>query len=124
MFGTSYGKQWRSTPRLRFSTKLGLAFVSETRTELDREAFLASCWNIDMHSNVLGPKTDSYLTQVGVWNLEDSTDIVINTRIGLKMPVSSKLTVNTKLKLEYDTREPVDIEEIDTTFTIDLGYRW
>lgn len=124
MFSAYYGKQWRSTPRLRFSTEPGLAFVSETRTELETETFFAFSWNMDMHSNVLGPKTDSYLTQVGVWNLEDSTDIVINTRIGLKMPVRSKLTVNTQLKLEYDTGAPVDVEEMDTTFTIGLGYRW
>jgi len=124
MFSIYYGKQWRSTPRLRFSTEPGLAFVSETRTDLATETFFAFSWNIDMHSNVLGPKTDSYLNQVGVWNVEDLTDIVINTRIGLKMPVRPKITVNTQLKLEYDTGAPVDIEEMDTTFTIGLGYRW
>ena len=79
---------------------------------------------MDIHSNYLGPNTDTYLNQVGVWNLEDSTDIVVNTRIGLKMPVRPKITVNTQLKLEYDTGAPVDVEEMDTTFTIGLGYRW
>ncbi|HAA35594.1 MAG TPA: hypothetical protein DCE12_02130 [Gammaproteobacteria bacterium] len=119
-----YGKQWRSTPRLRFSTEPGLAFVSETRTELEEETYFAFSWNMDMHSNYLGPNTDTYLNQVGVWNLEDSTDIVVNTRIGLKMPVRPKITVNTQLKLEYDSGAPVDVKEMDTTFTIGLGYRW
>jgi len=124
MFSAYYGKQWRSTPRLRFSTEPGLAFVSETRTELETETFFAFSWNIDMHSNVLGPKTDSYLTQVGVWNVEDLTDIVVNTRIGLMMPVRPKFTVNAQLKLEYDSGAPVDVEAMDETFTIGLGYRW
>ena len=124
MLSAYYGKQWRSTPRLRFSTEPGLAFVSETRTELETETFFAFSWNIDMHSNVLGPKTDTYLNQVGVWNMEDTTDIVVNTRIGVKMPVRPKITVNAELKLEYDSGAPVDVEAMDETFTIGLGYRW
>ena len=124
MFSTYYGKQWWSKPRFRFSTEPGLAVVSESRTDLEKVTYLAFSWNIDMHSNVLGPKTDSYLNQVGVWNMDDTTDIVINTRIGLKMPVRPKITVNTQLELEYDSGAPVDIEAMDTTFTIGFGYRW
>ena len=124
MFSAYYGKQWRSTSRLRFSTEPGLAFVSETRTELETETFFAFSWNMELNSNVLGPKTDSYLTQVGVWNFEDTTDIVINTRIGIRMPVRPKITVNTELKLEYDSGAPADVEAMDKTFTIGFGYRW
>ena len=124
MFSVYYGKQWYSKPRLRFSTEPGLAFVSESRTEIDQQSYFAFSWNADMHSNALGPKTDSYLTQVGVWNMEDTTDIVINTRIGVRMPVRPKITVNTELKLEYDSGAPVDIKELDQTFTIGFGYRW
>ena len=124
MFSAYYGKQWWSKPRFRFSTEPGLAVVSESRTDLEKVTYLAFSWNIDMHSNVLGPKTDSYLNQVGVWNMDATTDIVINPRIGLKMPVRPKITVNTQLELEYDSGAPVDIEAMDTTFTIGFGYRW
>ena len=124
MFSVYYGKQWYSKPRLRFSTEPGLAFVSESRTELDQQSYFAFSWNADMHSNALGPNTDSYLNQVGVWNMEDTTDIVINTRIGIRMPVRHKITLNTELKLEYDSGAPADVEELDQTFTIGLGYRW
>jgi hypothetical protein len=56
--------------------------------------------------------------------MEDTSDIVINTRIGIRMPVRPKITVNTELKLEYDSGAPADIEELDQTFTIGFGYRW
>ena len=124
MLSGYYGKQWRSKPRFRFSTEPGLAYVLESRTELDQQKFFAFSWNMDMHSNYLGPNTDSYLRQVGVWNLEDSSDLVVNTRIGIRMPVRPKITVNTELKLEYDSGAPEDIEELDQTFTIGFGYRW
>ena len=124
MLSGYYGKQWLSKPRFRFSTEPGLAYVLENRTELDKYRYSAFSWNMDMHSNYLGPNTDSYLRQVGVWNLEDSTDIVVNTRIGIMMPVRPKITVNTELKLEYDSGAPDDVEELDQTFTIGFGYRW
>ena len=124
MFSVYYGKQWYSKPQLRFSTEPGLAFVSESRTELDQQSYFAFSWNADMHSTYLGPNTDSYLNQVGVWNMEDTSDIVINTRIGIKMPVRHKITVNTELKLEYDSGAPAGVEELDQTFTIGFGYRW
>ena len=119
-----YGKQWRSAPRFRFSTEPGLGFVSEKRTATDKEQYLAFSWSMDMNSNILGPKTDTYLHQVGLWNFEDTSDIVINTHIGVRMPVRSMVTVNALLKLEYDAGSPADVEDMDETFTIVFGYRW
>ena len=119
-----YGKEWRSAPRFRFSTEPGLGFVSEKRTATDKEQYLAFSWSMDMNSNVLGPKTDTYLHQVGLWNFEDTSDIVINTHIGIRMPVRSMVTVNALLKLEYDAGSPADVEDMDETFTIGFGYRW
>ncbi len=119
-----YGKQWRSAPRFRFSTEPGLGFVSEKRTATDKEEYLAFSWSMDMNSNILGPKTDTYLHQVGLWNFEETSDIVINTHIGVRMPVRSMVTVNALLKLEYDAGSPADVEDMDETFTIGFGYRW
>ena len=124
MLSVYYGKQWQSKPQYRLSTEPGLAFVSESRTDLEKQNYFAFSWNMDMHSTYLGPNTDSYLNQIGVWNMEDTTDIVINTRIGIRMPVRHKITLNTELKLEYDSGAPADVEELDQTFTIGLGYRW
>ena len=124
MFSVYYGKQWRPKPQFMVSTEPGLAFVSESRTELEKQAYFALSWNADIRSNYLGPNTDTYLNQVGVWNLEDTTDIVINTRIGIRTPVRPKITLNTELKIEYDSGAPADIKELDQTFTIGFGYRW
>ena len=131
MLSVYYGKQWHSKPRFRLSTEPGLAFVSESRTELDsheapfqRCRILRSVGTWICTAPTLGPSTDSYLNQVGVWNMEDTTDIVINTRIGIRMPVRHKITLNTELKLEYDSGAPADVEELDQTFTIGFGYRW
>ena len=124
MLSGYYGKQWRSAPRLSLSTEPGLAYVSDDRIDLQKDQYFGFSWNFDMKSNVLGQSTQSYLNQVGVWNLEDNTDIVINTRIGITVPLLSKIALNVELKLDYDTGTPAGIEELDQTFKFGLGYYW
>ena len=124
MFGGYYGKQWRFAPKFSFSTEPGLADVSDDRTGLEKDQYFGFSWNLDMKSNVLGQSTQSYLNQVGVWNLEDNTDIVVNTRIGITVPLLSKIALNAELKLEYDSGAPADIEALDQTFKFGLRYLW
>ncbi|MBT4806509.1 MAG: DUF481 domain-containing protein [Acidiferrobacteraceae bacterium] len=124
MFSGYYGKQWHSTPKFRFSTEPGLAYVSDDHTGLEKNQYFGFSWILNVKSNVLGQSTQSYLNQVGVWNLEDNTDIVVNTRIGITVPLLSKIALNAELKLEYDSGAPADIEALDQTFKFGLGYRW
>jgi putative salt-induced outer membrane protein YdiY len=124
VFGGYYGKQWRFAPKFSFSTEPGLAIVSDDRTELQTEQHVGFSWYLDMKSNVLGQGTQSYLNQIGIWNLEDNTDIMVHTRIGITVPLLSKIALNAEVKLEYDTGAPAGIEELDQTFKFGLGYRW
>jgi hypothetical protein len=73
---------------------------------------------------ILGQGTQSYLDQLGVWDLEDNTDIMVHTRIGITVPLLSKIALNAEVKLEYDSGAPADIEALDQTFKFGLGYRW
>ena len=124
IFGSYYGKQWRSTPKFSFSTEPGLAYVSDSRNELETEQHAGLSWNLDMKSNVLGQGTQSYLNQIGVWNLGNNTDIMVHTRIGITVPLLSKIALNAELKLEYDSGAPADIEALDQTLKFGLRYRW
>ena len=98
--------------------------MSDSRNELETEQHAGLSWNLDMKSNVLGQGTQSYLNQIGVWNLEDNTDIMVHTRIGIMVPLLSKIALNAEVKLEYDSGAPADIEALDQTFKFGLRYRW
>ena len=124
VFGGYYGKQWHSTPKFSFSTEPGLAYVWDDRTDLEKDQYFGFSWNLDMKSNALGQGTQSYLNQIGIWNLEDNTDIMVHTRIGITVPLLSKIALNAEVKLEYDTGAPAGIEELDQTFKFGLGYYW
>ena len=56
--------------------------------------------------------------------MENNNDIVVNTRIGITVPLLSKIALNAELKVEYDSGAPADIEALDQTFKFGLRYRW
>ena len=61
---------------------------------------------------------------MGVWNLEATEDLVLNTRVGLSVPLLRNFEVAAEIKLEFDSGAPEGIEELDQTYKIRLGYRW
>ena len=56
--------------------------------------------------------------------MKNNNDIVVNTRIGITVPLLSKIALNAEVKLEYDSGAPADIEVLDQTFKFGLRYRW
>ena len=123
--GGYYGWQWFGKPRFTLMTEPGLAYVTEDFIVASVEKkYISSTWNIDASSNMLGKKTRLYLNQVGVWNLEATEDLVLNTRVGLSVPLLRKVEVAAEIKLEFDSGAPEGFEELDQTYKIRLGYRW
>ena len=49
---------------------------------------------------------------------------MVHTRIGITVPLLSKIALNAELKLEYDSGAPADIEALDQTLKFGLRYRW
>ena len=49
---------------------------------------------------------------------------MLNTRVGLSVPLLRKVEVAAEIKLEFDSGAPEGIEELDQTYKIRLGYRW
>ena len=56
--------------------------------------------------------------------MKNNNDIVVNTRIGITVPLLSKIALNAEVTLEYDSGAPADIEALDQTFKFGLEYYW
>ena len=56
--------------------------------------------------------------------MENNNDIVVNTRIGITVPLLSKIALNAEVKLEYASGASADVEALDQTFKFGLGYYW
>ena len=122
--GGYFGRQWFAQPRFSLTTEPGVAYVAEEFLVAPEKEYFSGTWNIDASSNVLGKRTRLYFDQVGVWNLEATSDLVLNSRVGFSIPLIRKVEAAAEIKLEFDSRAPEGIDELDQTYEIRIGYRW
>jgi hypothetical protein len=65
-----------------------------------------------------------YLNQTGVLNLEDTGSSIVNTTVGIKLPVLYGFIVGAEAKYEYDGGAVDGVDTTDETFNVRLGYEW
>ena len=84
----------------------------------------ASNWALNASSNYLGGDSRLYFDQVGVWNLDETSDVIVNTTFGLAFPLLWNLEAAAEVLLEYDSGAVEDVDDLDETYKIRLGYTW
>ena len=122
--GPYFGRQFYDKPIFMFSGEIGLSYVTEKFITAENQQYPGANWNIDMSSNYLGGNSRLYLDHVGIWNLKDTTDVILNTTFGVAFPLLGRLEAAAEIRLEYDSGAVEGVEELDQKYGIRLGYTW
>jgi len=122
--GPKTGYQWFESTDLNLSTEIGPMYVRENfETEPD-DNFIALGLGVNFDKYVFDEFMQFYHRQNGLWSLENSDDIVWNSWTGLRFPLVYGAIISTEIRIEYDTRAVEDADELDTKYTLKLGYTW
>lgn len=122
--GPLIGYQWFESDDLNLSTTTGLSYVDEDFINQDDDSYVALPWGIDFDMMLFKTNIQAYHKQIGFWNLESTSDVVWDTWTGLRFPIMYGLVASTELKVEYDSGAADDADDLDTTYTVKLGYKW
>ncbi len=122
--GPYIGREFFTEPAFALSADVGMAYVDEDYYIAEDKDYPGGTWNIDLSSNYLGGDSRLYFRQNGIWNLDDTADVVINSTFGLAFPLLWNFEAAAELLLEYDSGVPDDIEKLDQTYSMRLGYTW
>lgn len=122
--GPYYGRQFFEAPELALSGELGLSYVTEDFITAEDQEYIGMNWDIHASSNYLGGESRLYLDHVGIWNLEQTEDIILNTTFGLSFPLLGSLEAAAEIVLEYDSGAVSTVEELDETYRFRIGYTW
>jgi hypothetical protein len=127
--GPGIGYQFFESKELNLSVETGLVRVFEDFKTQDNDRYWAAGWIINFDKYVLPDLLQSYHLQLyhrqtGLWNLYDTNDALWNTWTGLRFPLILGLVASTEIKVEYDSAAAPDADEVDTTYTLKLGYQW
>ena len=122
--GPTIGYQWFESKAMNLRTASGISYVDENFDEADDDSYAALPWNIDFDMLVLDDFVTFYHKQTGFWNLEDTSDVILDTWTGLRFPLVLGLVASTELKYSYDNGAPDGVDKTDTTYSLKLGYSW
>jgi RNase P/RNase MRP subunit p29 len=127
--GPAVGYQFFEREELNLSVEAGPMRVYEDFKTQENERYWGAGWLIDFDKYVLPNVFESYHLQFyhrnrGLWNLNDTSDVIWDTWTGLRFPLILGLVGSTELKAEYDSGAAVGADDLDTTFNLKLGYQW
>tara|TARA_R110002110_G_scaffold205066_6_gene416876 strand:- start:386 stop:1468 length:1083 start_codon:yes stop_codon:yes gene_type:complete len=122
--GPYLGRDFFTDPAFTLSGEVGLSYVDENFNIAEDDDYIASTWTIDMSSNYLGGDSRLYFNQNGIWNLDSTSDVIINTTFGLAFPLLWNFEAAAEVLLEYDSGAVENVDDLDETYRFRVGYTW
>ncbi|MFQ5644875.1 MAG: YdiY family protein [Thiogranum sp.] len=122
--GPKTGYQWFESKEMNLATEIGPMYTDEDFDTDSDDDYLSLGWGIDFDRFVFGEFMQFYHRQTGLWNLEDTGDVVWNTWTGFRFPMILGVVATTEMKVEYNSGAADDADDLDTTYSLKLGYAW
>ncbi len=123
--GVGYGYQIIETKDTELSVQVGPDAVNViSYGDTPEDTFVAAAWGVHYAQWLFTRAAQVYFDQSGFWNLQTTSDAVIHTNTGVRVPVAGGLTATTALKVDWDSDPAPGTESTDTTLLFGLGYAW
>lgn len=124
LIGPYFGRDFLTDPQFTLTGEVGASYVNEDFIEAEDGDYPAANWYLRMTSDYLGGDSQLYLDQRGIWNLDTTSDVVVDTALGLSFPLLWSLEAAAEILWEYDTGAVENVEKLDETYRFRVGYSW
>jgi len=121
--GPYVGRQFYDGKLLNLSGEVGIVYVDEQFNLAEDNDFWGSNWELRVTSNFVS-RTELYLDQFGVLNFEDINGVLVDTIIGIRLPLFYGIQAAVEMKYEYDGGAVEGVDDLDRTYNIKIGYSW
>lgn len=122
--GPYLGRQFYEQPVLTLAAEVGLVYVEENFIVADDEEYNGANWTVRADSNYLGGDSRLYLNHTGIWNLDQTDEVILNLTMGLSFPMFMEIDGAAEILLEYDSGLPENVDNLDQTYRFRIGYSW
>ena len=123
--GPYYGRQFYEESIFTLSGELGLSYVIEDFISLEHnQEYLGAAWDVHASSDYLGGDSVLYIDHVGLWNLKDLDNIILDTSFGLSFPLLGNIEGAAEIVFRYDAGAVEGVDKLDETYRLRIGYSW
>ena len=127
--GAGMGWDVLDTEKIELVLRGGLDYVITSRNNSDPQLgdsknYPALGWGINYRHWLWPDRLELFHDQQGFMNVNDTSDITLRTRTGVRLPIASGLSANAQLNWDYDADVPPDTSKSDTKILLGLGYEF
>jgi len=109
---------------MNLRTEIGPLYTDEDFDTAPDDDYLALGWGIKFDRYMFGEFMQFYHRQTGLWSMDDTSNVVWNTWTGFRFPLVLGVVASTEMQVEYDSGSKGGVDDVDTTYTLKLGYAW
>lgn len=122
--GGGHGWQLIDNLDTSLSLRTGLDYVVINHIEASDENFPAFGFGVKFRHRLFGRRVEVFHEQDGYWNLENTDDLSLISRTGLRLPILPGLYTTTQVNLNLDNDPPPEREALDVMLLFGVGYEW
>jgi hypothetical protein len=122
--GAGHGWQLIDNSDTSLSLRTGLDYVVIDRIDAADENFPALGLGVKFRHRLFGRRVEVFHEQDGYWNLENTDDLALISRTGLRLPILPGLYTTTQVNLHLDNDPPPQREALDVMLLFGVGYEW
>jgi len=104
--------------------ELGMSYVREYFRARDDNDYAGMVWTVNLTSDWFGERFQPYFYQNGIWNLQQTSNVVVDTTAGVTFPLIGKIIGSAEVLIEYDSSTAAEVASVDQTYRFRLGYSW
>jgi hypothetical protein len=124
MIGPHIGRQFYESPLITLSGEIGPVWVDEQFDVAEDDDYYAALWEIEASSDIVGFGTTLYAIHDGTLNFDETDEPVLNTRVGIRLPLIYGVETKLEVLYEYDGGAVEGVDDTDETYTFGIGYAW
>ena len=84
----------------------------------------ALAWNIEADQFLFDRFVQVFHSQLGMWNLEDTSRMNLRASTGLRFPIRWGFLASLRFDIRHETQPATGRVNTDKTYRISLGYEW
>ena len=122
--GLGAGYQFMETPVTNLSLEAGLTYVNEDYDTGQDDGFPSARWSLNFDRYFVKKVIQFFHFHEGFVSLDDTNDMIIRSRTGLRFPLYKNLAATAQYNLDWDKSPESDREKTDHMYVLTLGYQW
>lgn len=122
--GGGYGLQLYDSDRTQLSVRGGVDVIVLERTDGQRTSHPALGWGVRYSHWLWQRSAELFHDQDGFWDLEDTRQVTLRSRTGLRVPIAQGLSANAQLNVDWEREPAPGRKSTDSTLLLGLGYEW